>query len=436
MEQEQKISVRIEEPSKTKRVLKVEVPAEAIQPELQKTYETFQKKAQFPGFRKGKVPLTMIRKRLGREVQSDLLQRMVPLYYERAVRESALEPVDMPILQNVSLEEGEPLRFDATVYIKPDFELQEYKNLPLTSGAVEVSEEMVDKVIEDMRERLSQLSSYEDAEHAVRAGDVVEADFEGFLEGEPFEGGQGTGHLVEIGRGRMIPGFEDGFIGMKKGERREIEATFPEQYHAPHLAGTTVVFKVVVHDIKQKSLPDIDDEFAKDVGEQFETLEALRAGIRERIEQNERRRVRDKLRGDVMDEILKRHSFELPEIMVQRHKRYLSDRMQQNPTREGSPLSPSDQKWLDEQADRDVAWSLVSEKIAAAEGITLSAEEFEAGLEKQALESSMTKEVLKDIYMSEVGSLEPLRLSLLNEKILDFLIENATVTKEGTGEEA
>ncbi len=435
MEQQQKISVNVEEPSKTKRILKVEVPAETIQPELQKTYQAFQKRAQFPGFRKGKVPLTMIRKRLGREVQSDLLQRVVPLYYEQAVRESALEPVDMPILQNVSLEEGEPLRFDATVYIKPDFELQPYKNIPLVSGAVAVSEEMIDKVIEDMRERLSQLSSYEDADHVVETGDVVEADFEGFLDGEPFEGGQGSRHLVEIGQGRMIPGFEDGFIGMKKGEHKEIEATFPEEYHAPHLAGKTVIFKVVLHDVKKKSLPDVDDEFAKDVGEQFETLAALRAGIRERIEKNESRRVREKLRGDVMDEVLKRHSFELPEIMVQRHKSYLGDRMQKNPAREASPLSPADQKWLDEQADRDVAWSLISEKIAEAEGITLSAEEFEEGLEKQAQESGMTKEVLKDIYTNEVGSLEPLRLSLLNEKILDFLVENATVTTEGTGDE-
>lgn len=433
------IKLSVEESSVTKRVLKVEVPAEELDPEFYRTYKAFQKKAKWPGFRPGKVPIQMIRKRMGREVTEELLQRMLPVYYSRALEKEALDPVDMPIIRNVHLKEGEPLRFDATVYIKPPFEVRDYKGIPLRKKEPNVPEEFVDRVLQDMRERSADLSSYEDDAHALEQWDVAEVDFEGFVDGEPLEGGKAENHLIEVGGGKMLPDLEKGFLGMKKGERKEVEAIYPEDFHANELAGKKILFKVHLKDIKKKHLPELDDEFAKDVGEKLETLEELKDKIRESLRGREEKRIREERHLDLMDKVLERNPIEeLPEVMVDRQKRSLKESME--PRLQHSGMTPAemgkmlaDDK-LEEKARRDVAWSLILDQIVDKEGITVETEELEKELEKAAWEASMSKDVLKELYMKERGSLEPFRLSLLNEKVLDFLLENAKVTEESSSE--
>jgi trigger factor len=433
---EMKLSV--EEPSQTKRILKIEVPPTEIADEFKKTYQSFQKKVKWPGFRAGKVPLQMIRNRMGREVEEDLLQRMIPRYYATALDKTELQPVDMPIIQNVQLKEGEPFRFDATVYLKPEFEVKEYKGIPRDSMDVEVSDEMVENVLQDLRERFAALSSYEDEAHAVAMKDIAEIDFEGFIEEQLIEGGKGENHLVEVGTGRMLTDLEDGLIGMKRDEKKEIEAHFPEDYHKPDLAGQKALFKVHLKDVKEKKLPELDDEFAKDVGETFATLEELQAEIRKNIQSREEERIREELHLEMMDEVLRRNPIEeLPEVMVQRQKANLKENMEAQFSQSGMDMeSPEMEKMLaddklEEKAKRDVAWSLILEQIAKKEEIAVTSEEVETELEKRAWKSSMTKEVMRDLYMQQMGSLEPFRLNLLNEKILDFLLENAKVKEKG-----
>ncbi len=447
--QEQKeMKLSVEEPSQTKRVLKVEVPTEEIDQEFKKAYKNLQRKVKFPGFRPGKTPISMIRSRLSRDVQEDLLHRVIPDYYAKALEKTALDPVDMPIIRNVHLREGEPFRFDATVYIKPKFEFKDYKGVPRPRSVIKVTDEIVDRVIRNMQERFAELSAYEDEQHQVAKGDVAEADIEGFVDGKTIEKGKGTGQLIEVGAGSMIPGLEEGFLGMKKGEEREIEVTFPENYHAAGLAGKKAVFKVNLKDIKQKKLPALDDEFAKDVGERFGTLNELKAEVRKGLEAEEKKRVREDLHLEIMDEVLRRNPIEeLPEIMIERQKRALKESIKSDLSRSGKEPKPEEiegmvkEAELEKKARRDVAWSFIIEQVAEKEGITVTPDEVESALEERAWESSLSKEVLRDLYLKQVGSLEPFRLMLLNEKILDFLLENAKVTEgdvqgaEGGGKE-
>jgi trigger factor len=426
------LKLNVEEQGETKKLLRIEVPSHEIDPELQKAYQNFQKHVVLPGFRKGKVPLNVIRKRYQREVEQDMLERILPHYYEKAVKMASLEPVDMPIIRGIQLHEGEPFKFDATVYVKPKFEVRDYRGLPILKTEIEVSDEMVDNVLREFQDRSAELSSYEDEKHKVEEGDVVEVDFEGFIDGDAFPGNKGESQLIEIGSGRRIPGFEEGFVGMKKGEEKEIETSFPDEYHTADLAGKTAVFKVVVKDIKEKNLPALDDEFAKDVGEQFSSLEELRKGIRERIEKGEKKKVRDGQEAQIMEALIQRNVFEVPEVMVERHKRSIIEGMMRPGEDLESVKKELDQEEIGKRAERDVAWSLISEQIAAKENIALSDDEFAKHMEKLASENSMTTEVFQELYKNQIGSLEPLRLTLLNEKILDFLIENATVTEEGS----
>ncbi|MEK6776266.1 MAG: trigger factor [bacterium] len=434
--QEQKeMKLSVEEPSQTKRVLKVEVPTEEIDEEFKKAYKKLQKNVKFPGFRPGKTPISMIRSRLARDVHEDLLQKVIPIYYAKALETTALDPVDMPIIRNVHLKEGEPLRFDATVYIRPKFEVKDYKGVPRPRRESKVTDEIVNRVIRDLQEKLAELSAYEDKQHQVAKGDVAEADIEGFMDGKPMEGGKGTGQLIEVGRGSMVPGLEEGFLGMKKGEEKEIEVTFPENYHAAGLSGKKAVFKVNLKDIKQKKLPALDDEFAKDVGEKYGTLNELKAEVRKELEAEEKKKDREGLHLDIMDEVLRRNPIEeLPEIMIERQKKALKESMESDLSRSGQEPKPEEIEGMVKEADlenkarRDVAWSFIMEQVAEKEGITVTSDEVESALEQRAWESSLSKEVLRDLYLKQVGSLEPFRLMLLNEKILDFLLENAKVT--------
>jgi trigger factor len=433
------IKLDVEEPSQTKRVLKIEVPTEEMDQEFKKAYRSLQKKAKIPGFRTGKVPIPIIRQRMGRELKEDLLQRVLPVYYAKALEKAELQPVDMPIIGNVQIKEGEPFRFDATVYLKPIFTVKDYMGVPCSESKFEVTDKMANEVLEKMRDRHAELTPYEDEEHVVEKGDVAETDFEGFLDDQPIEGAKGENHLVEIGAGKMLPELEDGFLGMKKGEEKEIDVAFPEDYHAENLAGKKTLFKVQLKDIKEKKLPELDDEFAKDVGEKFGTLDELKTEIRESIQSTEEKRLRKEIHIEIMDEVLRRNPIEeLPEVMIAHQMKSLRESLESQRRYSGMDSNSADmeemlsKEKLEEEARRDVSWGLILDQIVEKEKITITQEELDKELEQRAGEASMTKEVLRDLYMQQAGSMEPFRLTLLNEKVLDFLLENARVKNKAT----
>ena len=274
------MSAKWEKQEGNKGQLTFEVPAEEFNLALDKAFKKVSKDVQIPGFRKGKIPRGMFEKRFGVEsLYQDAVDIVLPEAYSKAIDETDIFPIAQPEVDIEQIEKGKDLVFTAIVEVKPEVTLGDYKGLEVEEESVEVTDEDVENEINTIRERHAELVVKEDGK--VEDGDTAVIDFEGFLDGEAFEGGKGENHSLEIGSGSFIPGFEEKLIGKEAGEETEIEITFPEEYHAENLAGKDAVFKVKIHEIKSKELPELDDEFAKDVDDEVETLDELKKKKRE-----------------------------------------------------------------------------------------------------------------------------------------------------------
>ncbi len=263
-------------------VLTFEVSAEKFEEGLDKAFKKVVKDVQIPGFRKGKVPRVIFEKRFGVEaLYQDAIDFVLPEAYTGAVEETGIEPVDQPSIDIEEIERGKSLVFTADVTVKPEVKLGDYKGLEVEEQDVNVTDEDVEEEIKREQERLAELVVKE--EGAVEEGDTVVIDFEGFVDDVAFEGGKGEDHSLEIGSGQFIPGFEEQLIGKETGAETDVKVTFPEEYHAEDLAGKEAVFKVTIHEIKTKELPEIDDEFAKDIDDDVETLDELKAKKKKKI---------------------------------------------------------------------------------------------------------------------------------------------------------
>src|SRR5699024_159889 len=265
-------------------VLTIDVPAEDFDQALDKAFKKVVKTVQIPGFRKGKVPRKIFEKRFGVEsLYQDAVDIVLPEAYMKAVEETGISPVDQPEVDIEEIEKGKNLVFTAKVIVKPEVTLGEYKGLEVEEQSVEVTDEDVEQELEAQRQQHAELVVKEEGN--VEEGDTVVMDFEGFMDGEAFEGGKGENHSLEIGSGQFIPGFEEQLVGKETGEESESEINFPEDYHAEELAGKKATFKVKIHEIKEKELPELDDEFAKDVDEEVETLDELKKKKKEQLEE-------------------------------------------------------------------------------------------------------------------------------------------------------
>jgi trigger factor len=262
--------------------LTVEVPTEEVNAGLDKAFKKVVKEINVPGFRKGKMPRQMFEQRFGAEsLYQDALDFILPDAYANAVEEAGLNPVDRPEIDIVTLEKGQPLVFTAKVTVKPEVQLGEYKGLEVSQPATDVTDEEIENQLKENQERFAELAVKED--EAIVEGDTAVIDFEGFVDGEAFEGGKGESYSLEIGSNSFIPGFEEQLVGAKAGEEKDVEVTFPEEYHAAELAGKAATFKVKVNEVKSKELPELNDEFAKEIDPEVESLEALRTKMKETL---------------------------------------------------------------------------------------------------------------------------------------------------------
>lgn len=256
-------------------VLTVEVDAGEVNTALDEAFKKVVKQVNVPGFRKGKVPRSLFEKRFGVEsLYQDALDIILPKAYSEAVEEAGIDPVDRPEVDIEQIEKGKNLIFKATVTVKPEVKLGEYKGLEVEEEDTTVTDEDVEAELKGLQEKHAELVVVEDGE--IQEGDTAIIDFEGFLGEEPFEGGKGENYSLEVGSNTFIPGFEEQLVGEKAGAEKEVKVTFPEEYHAENLAGQEATFKVKVHDIKRKELPELDDEFAKDVNEEVASLDELK----------------------------------------------------------------------------------------------------------------------------------------------------------------
>ncbi|PWW19678.1 trigger factor [Cytobacillus oceanisediminis] len=424
------MSAKFEKLEGNRGVLTIEVDAEKVNEGLDAAFKKVVKQVNVPGFRKGKMPRGMFEKRFGVEsLYQDAVDFLLPEAYANAIDETGIEPVDRPEIDVEQIEKGKSLIFKATVTVKPEVKLGEYKGLEVKPLDTDVTDEDVNNELTSLQERQAELAVKEEGK--AENGDTVVMDFEGFVDGEAFEGGKAENYSLELGSGQFIPGFEEQLLGAAAGESKDVEVTFPEEYHAAELAGKPATFKVTVHEIKTKQLPELDDEFAKDADEEVETLDALKEKIKTRLEESKKHEAEHHVRDTVVEAAAANAEVEIPSAMVDTEVDRMMQEFEQRLQTQGMNLelyfqfSGQDEAALREQmkeeAEKRVRVNLTLEAIAKAENIEVADEEVTEELNKMAEMYNMSVDQIKQA----LGSLEGLKADLQIKKAVDFLVENS-----------
>lgn len=412
--------------------LDVEVDIDEVNEALEQAYKKVRKEVSLPGFRKGKVPRKVLEANYGKEVlHKDALDILIPANYQKALEETDIEPISEPEFEDFYIAEDEPATFTAVVEVKPEVELGEYTGYEIEREEVEVTEEDIMAILNRQREEQSQLVSVDRDE--VQEGDHVIIDFEGFVDGEAFPGGSAEEFTLEIGSGQFIPGFEDKLVGKEvSDEPYEVEVTFPEDYQAEDLAGQEAVFEVTIKEIKVKELPELDDEFAKDVSD-FDTLEEFKEDIENRLKEQKENQANRNLENEIIEKISEAAEVDVSEQLIENELDQMMQQMAQNLQQQGIDMEDyfkymgsSQDEWREENRDQAAARAknnLVLEAIAEKEEIEVSDEEINDKLKEIADANDQDFEQVK-AFMQMQGQLESLRKGLKMEKTIDFLIEN------------
>jgi trigger factor len=416
--------------------VEAEVPPEEVAKRVEQTARSIGRDLRIPGFRKGKVPAPVVLKRVGREaVLDEAIRNSMGRWYVDAVREAGIAPIGDPDLDiGESMPgEGEPLTFSIEIGVRPEAELGEYKGLEVGRRVPDAGDEAIDKELEQLRERAARLDT---VDAAAETGDFVVMDYKGFVDGEPFEGGEGRDQLLELGSGRLIPGFEDQLVGAKAGDDRKVEVTFPDEYQAEHLAGKPATFEVSVKEVKRKELPALDDEFAVESAG-FDTLDELREDIKNRLEETESRQIEAEFREAVVDAAVERATLDVPDALVEARAKELLDQTLHSLSHQGISKDiylqisgKSEDELLGEakpDADKALRREAVLTAIVAAENIDVSDDEVLEALSESAEQGGAKPKKLLDRLRSE-GRLEAIKEDLAARKAVDMLVESAQAT--------
>jgi trigger factor len=420
--------------------LDVEVPPEAVRAGVEAKVRELGRQVRVPGFRPGKAPRRVIENHLGRDyIYYEALQERLPTWYSEAVVETDLRPIDRPEIHfDEPLDEEEGFKFSATVEVRPEASLGEYKGVEVPRADIEVTDEQVDEQLEQMRSQFATLAAVED--RPVEEGDFVIIDFRGerMTTGEPLEGGEAEDYMLEVGRGELLPDFEKNLIGMKAGERKQFGVTFPADYAEESLRNQAVLFHVHVKEIKVRDLPPLDDEFAKEASE-FETLEELRSAVREQIEEAAEQRAEGEFRTRVLDAVAEGAQVEVPEAMVEEKVEEMLGSFERSLSAQGMEAGQYYQlagTSADEVKDRvrpdaadSVRKELVLDAVVAAEDIEADEHEVMHQIEHLAEDSDRDPQEVAEI-MRNNGSYALLQEEIARSQALDFLAENAVPLPE------
>ena len=425
------MSVQVEKLEKNMAKLTIEVSAEELEKAIEKVYQKQKKNISVPGFRKGKVPRAMVEKMYGKEVfYEDAANEVIPAAYEKAYDECGEKIVSTPKIEVTQIEAGKPFIFTAEVALKPEVTLGAYKGIDVDKVEAAVSDEEVDAEIERERERNARSVSVSD--RAVQDKDQTVIDFEGFVDGVAFEGGKGENYPLTIGSGAFIPGFEEQLIGKNIGEECDVNVTFPEDYHADNLAGKPAVFKVTVKEIKEKVLPELDDEFAAEVSE-FDTLAEYKEDVKKNLTEKREKDVKNAKEDAVVDAIIANATMDIPEAMIETQQRQMVQEFAQNIQMQGLSIDQyfqftglTAEKMMEQvkpQAEKRIKSRLVLEAVAKAENITASEEDFEAEIAKMAEMYKMEADKVKE-SIGEEGKKQFME-DLAVSKAAEFVVNEA-----------
>lgn len=389
------------------------------------------KRAKLPGFRPGKVPRKVFEQAYGPEtITNEAMEDVVPTVYAKAVREHDIEPVDRPKMELLPEEDGQPARVKAVVEVRPAFDLGDYKGLSVAAAPVEVSDEDVDRALKTLARDRSTLVP---VEREARLGDVVTIDYEGKIDGVAFEGGAAQGQQTELNEDRFIPGFASGIAGMKPGETKDVEATFPEQYQQEDLAGKKAVFTITLHEVKELEMPPIDDELAKAVS-QHQSLDELKDDVRKRLHAAAEARIKRETGNDIVERLIASHDFPLPEVMVERE----IDGMVTDGAGMAARMGMSFEDYIKaagksedelrkeyrEDAQRRVKGTLILEAIAKAENITATPADIQEELQSLARQYGQPVDRIRQALGSNLLSLME---GIVRNKTVEFLVDHAKV---------
>lgn len=409
--------------------LEITIEAEKFEEAIKKVYFQSAKYINIPGFRKGKAPINIVEKYYGKEIfYEDAFNEVAGEAYEEALKENNVEAVSRPNIEVTQIEKGKELIFTATVETKPEVKLGKYKGIEIPKIEYTVSDEDIDKEIKQMQEKNSRLVSIE--EGTVEKGNITVIDFEGFVDGVAFEGGKAEGHELEIGSGTFIPGFEDQIIGMKVEEERDIKVKFPEEYFSKELAGKEATFKVKLHEIKKKELPELDDEFAKDVSE-YDTLAELKNSIKEKLTKRNEEKTKYEKQEASIKAVTEEMKIDIPAGMIDLEAENMLKDIEQRLSYQGMKLEQYLQmmgktaeemkKEYEPQAIEAIKSRLALEAIIKEEKIEATAEEIDSKIKEMAASYGKKEEEIKD----NENIRKYLKEGIENEKAIDFIVTNA-----------
>ena len=411
-----------------RRELELEIPAEEVTKAMEKVAKEFARLANVPGFRKGKAPLTLIRKRFADDIKGEVLQSLVPEKLEKAVNEQKLQPVSQPSVEKLDFNEGQPLKFTAVFEVLPQFDLGNYKDLTLEMPPMEVTEADVNKALEEARERASTFTPVEG--RALADGDYAQLK----LSGTPSDGSeplQAESVLCHIGAEETMAPFNDNLRGANTGDHKTFDAEYPADYPDPKLAGKTYHYEVDVLGVKAKTLPELNDEFAKDVSDAA-TLEELKTKIRENQQHQLEHQVKDMKREKVLAELVKLHEFPVPQALVDHQMDVRLQRMVRTLAQQGVDPRAVNVDWVslrkrqEDRAKDDVKAELIVDRIATAENIEVTDEEVQAELEHMASHSGESAEAIR-ASLTKDGTLDRIKSKLRSDKTLDWLAQNSQI---------
>ena len=421
---------KVEKIENNKVSLRIEVSYEDFEKEIQKAYNKNKGRFNVPGFRKGKVPRKIVESNYGEGVfYEDAINSVFPSAYEAAVKENNLDPIDRPSLDLEEIKKGEPVILLVDVEVKPEVKLGEYKGIEVEKKEIKVTEEDIDNELKNIQERNARVIEVED--RAAQNGDILTLDYSGSVDGEKFDGGTAQNQTLELGSNSFIPGFEEQLVGVNIGEEKDVNVTFPEEYHQEDLSGEEAVFAVKIHEIKAKDLPALDDELAKDVSE-FDTLEELKADIKKKLEETAEKQEKASFENAVIDKVCENTELETPQVLI-------DDQIEANVREFGQKLSMQGlelEKYLEltgmkmsdfrdqfkEDAEMIAKAELVLEAISKEEKIEATEEELETELEEMAKQYNQKLEDVKERFSED--DLDYIKMGIIKRKTVEFLVEN------------
>ena len=425
------MKTNLEDLSPVKKKLEIEIDAGEVAKKIDEAYKELKKGVKLPGFRPGKAPRTLLERQFGDQVREDVTRKLINETFFKAVEETNIFPLNMPVFENDILNAGQSFSYSAVMEVRPEIDIKDYIGLEVEKEICAISDEDVEKQLEEIRRNRGTLTSITE-DRGIKDDDYAVIDYRGFEGDEPLEGVEGSNHLLQVGSHSFHQDFEKALIGLKKGDDSVIKVDFEENQSQPKLSGKSVRFEVKVEDIKEMILPDLDDSFAKELGADLESLNELKTKIKENLQSQEESRIDRELKGRLMDKISEGVDFELPESLVESELENGVERIKQSLLRSGSNLEKAglDEGRLREDlapaSKKRVKEMLILGEIAKRDDLTVDEAELSEGFREMSMGIGQQPEIIRKYYEAN-NLLESFREKLLEEKTLNYLVENAKI---------